>query len=115
MIIYPNWLCTMPAKLKGLFDRAWLPGFAFNFDKRTHEVIQRLTGKTARVIVTAGTQSPFWTWWKFGDYTNEIARGILGFAGMSVAVSTFGPCDHCTIDERESWMQLVQVLGKSAT
>jgi len=115
VIIYPNWWCTMPAKLKGMFDRAWLPGFAFNFDKATHEVIQRLRGKTARVIVTAGTLSPFWTWWKFGDFTNEIARGILGFAGMSVAISTFGPCDYCSAEEKESWKQLIKVLGKSGT
>ena len=115
VVIYPNWWCSMPAKLKGMFDRAWLPGFAFNFDKETKAVIQRLTGKTARVIVVAGTQSPFMTWWKYGDFTNEISRGILGFAGMHVAVSTFGPCDHCTPDERESWKQLMKVLGKTGT
>lgn len=115
VVIYPNWWCSMPAKLKGMFDRAWLPGFAFNFDKQTHEVIQRLKGKTARVVVVAGTHSPFMTWWKFGDFTNEISRGILGFAGFSVAVSTFGPCDYCTPDERESIKHLVKTLGKSAT
>ena len=115
VIIYPNWWCTMPAKLKGMFDRAWLPGFAFNFDKEKKQVIQRLQGKTARVIVTAGTMSPFWTWWKFGDFTNEISRGILGFAGMSVAISTFGPCDNCAPEETESWKQLMKVLGKSGT
>jgi NAD(P)H dehydrogenase (quinone) len=115
VVIYPNWWCSMPAKLKGMFDRAWLPGFAFNFDKETKAVIQRLTGKTARVIVVAGTQSPFMTWWKYGDFTNEISRGILGFAGMHVAVSTFGPCDTCTAGDRESWKTLIKTLGKNGT
>lgn len=111
VVIYPNWWCTMPAKLKGMFDRAWLPGFAFNFDKETHKLIKRLSGKTARVIVVAGSHSPFMTWWKFGDYTNEISRGILGFAGFDVSVTTFGPCDHCTPGERDAWTKQVEALG----
>lgn len=112
VIVYPNWWCSMPAKLKGMFDRAWLPGFAFNFDKETKKLIPRLKGKTARVIVVAGSHSPFMTWWKFGDFTNEISRGILGFAGMEVVVTTFGPCDHCSVGERETWTKQIEVLAK---
>src|SRR3989344_1807389 len=87
VILYPNWWISMPAILKGLFDRIWLPGFAFHFDKETHSVIELLEGKTARVIVIDGAHSPFMTRLKYGDYTNEISRGILGFAGMKVHVT----------------------------
>jgi putative NADPH-quinone reductase len=111
VFIYPNWWCTMPALLKGLFDRMWLPGFAFNFDKTTKKLIQRLTGKTARVIIVAGTHSPFMTWWRFGDYTNEIAHGILGFSGMKVKVSAFGPAERSAPEKLEKWLQNVKKLG----
>ncbi|OGG86146.1 hypothetical protein A2392_01645 [Candidatus Kaiserbacteria bacterium RIFOXYB1_FULL_46_14] len=112
VIVYPNWWCTMPAILKGLFDRFWLPGFAFNFDKQTKKLVKRLTNKTARVIIVAGTHSPFQTWWKFGDYTNEIQYGILEFAGIKTKVSAFGPCD--TVDNvcREEWLEDVESLAK---
>ena len=113
VIIYPNWWNTMPAILKGMFDRMWLPGFAFNFDKKTKKLIQRLKGKSARVIVSAGTYSPFMTRTKFGDYVNEIQQGILKFAGLSpVRVSCFGPCDRVSEDIRNKWKKKVYNLGK---
>lgn len=113
VLVYPNWWNTMPAILKGLFDRMWLPGFAFNFDKQTKKLIQRLKGKTARVIIIAGTQSPFKTWWKYGDYTNEIRRGILAFAGFSpVSLTAFGPAEHVSLEKKEEWKKKVEALGK---
>ncbi len=112
VIIYPNWWCTMPAVIKGMFDRMFLPGFAFNFDKKTKKLIQRLKGKTARVIVIAGTHSPFMTWLKYGDYTNEIQHAILGFAGMKTKVTTFGPSDHVSDAVRAKWIEKVRKLGE---
>ncbi len=114
LIVYPNWWVTMPAILKGLFDRMWLPGFAFNFDKTTKQLIQRLKGKTARVIIISGTHSPFQTWWKFGDYYNEIQEGILGFAGIKTSVKTIGPCEKVDDTCRERWMKDVEKLGRKA-
>lgn len=111
VIVYPNWWCTMPALLKGLFDRFWLPGFAFNFDKDTKKLIKRLTGKTARVIILSGTHSPFATWWKFGDYTNEIQYGILEFAGIKTNVSSYGPCEKKGEVCKTKWLDEVRVLG----
>lgn len=112
VFIYPNWWCSMPALMKGMFDRMWLPGFAFNFDKTTRKLIKRLKGKTARVIIVAGTHSPFMTWWQFGDYTNEIAHGILGFAGFDVEVTPFGPAERVNQEKLNTWSEKVRKLGK---
>jgi len=114
VIGYPNWWCTMPAKLKGLFDRFWLPGFAFNFNKQTKKVDGHLKGKTARVYVLSGSHSPFKTWWRFGDYTNEIQYGILEFAGIKTQVSTYGPCEKVGDACRNKWMKEVESHGKAA-
>lgn len=112
VFIYPNWWVTMPAVLKGMFDRMWLPGFAFNFDKQTKKLIQRLKGKSGRVIIVAGTHTPFMTWWKFGDYTNEIAHGILGFAGIKTKVTAFGPAERVKPEVHQKWIQRVAALGR---
>lgn len=114
VFVYPNWWCSMPAAMKGMFDRMWLPGFAFNFDKQTKKLIRRLKGKTARVIIVAGTHSPLMTWWKFGDYTNEISHGILGFAGIKTRVSAFGPTEKVSANVLDLWAEHVKKLGSRA-
>ena len=111
VIIYPNWWCSMPAYMKGMFDRMWLPGFAFNFDKETKKPIKRLKGKSGRIIIVAGTDSPFMTWWKFGDYTNELQHGVLGFAGIEARVSAFGPTEKSSPEKLAKWVKAVEALG----
>ncbi len=112
VIVYPNWWNTMPALLKGMFDRMWLPGFAFNFSKETKEIMQRLKGKTARVIIVSGTHSPWKIKELYGDYTNEIERGILGFSGFDVEVSSYGPCENCGEDQQSEWKKEIYEFGK---
>ena len=103
----------MPASLKGLFDRVWLPGFAFNFNKQTKRIEAHLKGKTARVYVLSGSHSPFKTWWTYGDYTNEIQYGILGFAGIKTHVTTYGPCEKVGDKCRSKWIAEVEKHGKA--
>jgi putative NADPH-quinone reductase len=114
VVVYPNWWCAMPGILKGLFDRMWIPGFAFNFNKDTKKRIQHLKGKTGRVIIISGTHGPLKTWWFFGDYTNEIQHGILGFAGIQTSVSSYGPSDKVDDTQKEKWLTEVEKLGAKA-
>jgi NAD(P)H dehydrogenase (quinone) len=118
VIIYPNWWSTMPALLKGLFDRMWLPGFAFNYYKggvMGHFNLwkRRMYGKTARVFVLSATQ-PFFIWVLFGDYTNEIKRGILWFVGFKAKVTHLGPSEKAPEWLKNGWFRKVQKLGKLA-
>ena len=93
VIFYPSWWSTMPALLKGLFDRVWMPRFAFHFTSDfTWERL--LKGRSATMFVTSDT-IPFAQRLLFGDTTNELRKGILWFAGFSpIHVHKYGYLKH---------------------
>ena len=115
VIFYPSWWSTMPALLKGMFDRMWLPGFAFNFNKNSPGWIKRLKGKSALVVVSSDSH-PLIARIIMGDSTNEIKRGVLKFAGFSpVDILKIGPLKNISQEKKEKWGRNLYELGKRGT
>ncbi|MEK7607369.1 MAG: NAD(P)H-dependent oxidoreductase [Patescibacteria group bacterium] len=87
--IFPIWWSDMPALMKGLIDRVWTPGFAYNF--RTGLIpgwYRRLKGRSARVIVTSDSY-PILLWILFGGNINNWVRGVLRFSGFAPVRKTW--------------------------
>jgi hypothetical protein len=106
----------MPALLKGLFDRMWLPGFGFNYYKSGlmgHLSLwnRKMTGKTARVIVLSATH-PILIWLLMGDYTNEIYKNILWFVGFRTKITRLGPSEKAPEWKWNEWRKKVVRLGR---
>ncbi len=113
VIFYPTWFSTMPAILKGLFDRMWLPMFAYHFPAHGFGWQKLLKGRTARVFVTSDSP-PLLARILFGDTTNEIKRGILWFAGFKARVKKIGPMRNLKPKKREAWGTRLYHWGRSA-
>lgn len=111
IIAYPNWWGTMPALLKGMFDRMLLPGFGFKMRKNSILWDKLLTGRSARVIITMDN-NPTLAAFLFGDTTNEIRRATLGFCGISpVHLSRVGHVRFMTDKDKAGVWQRIYKLG----
>ncbi|MBP6945689.1 MAG: NAD(P)H-dependent oxidoreductase [Candidatus Pacebacteria bacterium] len=114
VVLYPNWWSTMPALLKGLIDRAWLPGFAFRFHKTDVWWDGLLKGKSARIIILANTH-PWFAWLMFGEFTNELARATLAFSGIApIFINVLTPSEKVSETKWKKWVQMVQEMGRQA-
>lgn len=110
---YPNWWGAMPALLKGMFDRMFIPGFAFKFTKGKFWWDRLLKGRSAHVVITMDN-SPFMARVLFGDTSNEIKRAVLGFAGFHpVRLSRIGPLKTMSDADKESLKKKMMRMGNS--
>ncbi len=111
VIVTPIWWGGIPAKLKGLFDRAFLPGFSFKYEGDSPLPLQLLKGKTSRIIVTMDAPA---------DYAEEQAASAvaqldlytLQFCGVEKAeINLFGSVISADAETKLHWEKLVQSIG----
>ncbi|MFI8714698.1 NAD(P)H-dependent oxidoreductase [Brevibacillus brevis] len=113
VIVYPTWWGTMPAILKGFFDRVLLSGFAYKYREGSSLWDKLLTGKTAHLIVTM--DFPSWynrlIYWQAGHLV--MKRNILKFCGIKpVKVTEISGVNASSDEKRKKWLEKVKQLGE---
>ena len=81
VILYPLWLGDVPALLKGFFEQALRPGFAFQPHKGSLPE-KRLAGRTAHIVVTMGMPALFYRFYFRAHSLRSLERNILRFVGI---------------------------------
>jgi NAD(P)H dehydrogenase (quinone) len=111
VLIHPLWWGSPPAKLKGLFDRAFLPGFAFRYIKGKALPEKLLGGRTARVLVTSDTP-PFFLWLLYRNaWLSVLKRQILNFTGLKVTkLKAIGPMRDAKPGASDKWLAAARAL-----
>lgn len=113
VLVSPIWWGSLPAILKGFFDRVFLPGFAFEKIENSKVRWKRLLkGRSARIICTADQPAWFyWVWYKRPSY-NALKKLTFEFVGISPVKATFiGPIRLSSNAFREQWLKKVSKLG----
>jgi len=112
VLVHPLWWGGPPAKLKGLFDRALLPGFAFAYVEGKPLPDKLLAGRTARVLVT--TDTPVWFLWLVyrNAWLGALRRQILDFTGLKVTMmKAVGPIRGARPGADKGWFAAARRLA----
>ncbi|MGB3622177.1 NAD(P)H-dependent oxidoreductase [Ketobacter sp. MCCC 1A13808] len=111
-IFTPVWWGSLPAKLKGLIDRAFLPGFAFQYEKGNPIPRKLLKGKTARIVMMMDTPPWYYFLIQGAPATRQLKTTTLKFVGFrSVKSKMIGPIINSTARSRSKWADEVSKLG----
>lgn len=110
---HPLWWGTLPAKTKGMIDRAFLPGFAFSFDVTTKKTTQLLKGKSASIIVTSDTPDWYLKWvYRAGGF-RMMKTQVLEFCGISpVRFRHFSTTMDADETQRKLWLERAKNDGR---
>ncbi|GAB2597494.1 NAD(P)H-dependent oxidoreductase [Nitrincola alkalisediminis] len=115
VFVYPTWWGAMPALLKGMFDRVFLPGYAFKYRQNSQFWDKLLAGRSAHAIVTMDTPPWYYRLVYSMPGHHQMKKTILEFSGIKpVKLTSFGPVRYANEKQRDKWLQQVANYAKSA-
>lgn len=114
VFVYPLWLGTMPALMKGFLEQVFRYGFALDTGEGGFPA-KLLKGRSARIVVTMGM--PVFAFRRFfGAHSlKSFERNILKISGVKpVRETLFGRVDAVSAAKRKEWLAELYQLGLEA-
>ncbi len=113
VLIFPLWLGTMPALVKGFLEQVMRPGVAFSYEKLGAKKL--LAGRSAHIVVTMGM--PAWLYQTFfcSHGIRGLRRSVFKFAGFSpVRTTMFGMIENASDAKKSRWLGTMRRNGAKA-
>lgn len=112
VVVAPVWWGGLPAQFKGLFDRTFLPGFAFRYEKEQVWPSRLLKGRSATLLLTLDTPPWYFRWFQGAPAVRQLDTATLAFSGFApVRHHLFGPVIKSDAAQRQRWLAKAAVLG----
>lgn len=111
VFVFPLWLGSAPAKLRGLLEQVARGGFVAEIGTKGWK--PRLRGKSARLIVTMGMPALAYRLLFGAHGVQSIRKSILQFAGLSpVHISLLGAIETGGLNEGARRLARIRALGR---
>ncbi len=112
---YPQWWGGMPAKMKGVIDRCFLPGFAMAYHEKDPFWDRLLKGRSADILMTSDAPVIFDALTYGRAAKKQVVNTVLNFAGVK-PVRTFqmGPVRTAKQAVIDQWLARAEAMGKAA-
>ncbi len=113
VFIFPLWLGSMPALMKGFLERILQPDIIEPF--RQGKFVPVLQGKSARIMMTMGMPGLIYRWYYGAHALKLLKRNILGFVGVSpIRTTIHGMIEQVGDGQRRRWLDEAEALGREA-
>ena len=115
VVLYPLWLGTMPAKLKGFIEQVLRPGFAFEQRGAGQHPRRLLKGRSARIVVTRGMPQLFDEVDRSPRSIRNVVADVLEICGVKpVGVTVLDGVETLSDVEHDQARYEMRVLGAAA-
>jgi putative NADPH-quinone reductase len=114
LIIYPLWLGTLPALLKGFFEQTFRYGFALGMGGPglPRKLLAR---RSARIVVTMGMPALVYKLWFRAHGLKSLTSGVLALSGIKpIRSSVFGTIEGRSPEDRRRLLDRMRELGRRA-
>lgn len=113
VVIYPLWHGMLPARLKGFLEQVFRHDFSADVSATGWH--GKLTGKSARIVVTMGMPALFYRFYFRAHSLHALRMNILGFSGMKPVRNTvLGGVESVSPAVREKWLAKMRAFGARA-
>ncbi|MEM8615773.1 MAG: NAD(P)H-dependent oxidoreductase [Pseudomonadota bacterium] len=113
--LHPIWWGGMPAKMKGVIDRAFLPGFAMQYHENDPWWDKLLKGRSGDLILTSDAPAWFDQLLYGRPAKNAGSRAVMKFSGIKpVRTLQVGTVKTASDDKIQKWLRKAYNLGCDA-
>lgn len=113
VILFPLWLGTMPALLKGFLEQVLRIPLTTADGLAQKVMAKPLLGKSARVIVTMGMPALVFRWYFRSHGLKVLERNILAFVGVRPVRSNVIGLVEGSPKARGRWLEKMADFGKA--
>lgn len=112
--VFPTYWASPPAIVRGLFDRLFLPGWAFRYEGGNPLPKGLLNGRSARVILTMDSPALWYTLVNFRPIHRSFGGASLKFCGLApVKFTTVYNVRSLAEAARSRWCDKLVGIGES--
>jgi putative NADPH-quinone reductase len=115
VFVYPLWMGSMPALLKGFLEQVSSGGLMIEPAEGGRSWVRKLKGKSARVIVTMGMPAAAYRYYFGAHSLKSFERNVLKFAGVDpVRDTVIGMIEARSPENRARLLKRIGRLGAAA-
>lgn len=114
VIVYPLWLGSMPALLKGFLEQVLRPNLHGPHKDVQGVFAKPLKGRTAHIVITMGMPAFIYRWFFGAHSLKSLERNILRFVGIKPSRESLVGNIEGEAQHRLKWLARMRAYGARA-